>query len=377
MRPLRSLRQKKTAGIAGPRATLAQSSEELGLDLDDVVIVFACSDNFAPYMSVAMQSIIENSSEDRHYDFVVLTRDLSPTSMLTLSRQASQPNIGIGFLDVYAVLGDTVLPHHGHFRPETYFRLLAPTFLDNVDKAIYLDSDLVVLDDIAKLFDIDIANYMLGATRDADTIGQICGYDGTVEPYLYNSLHMTEPLSYFQAGVLLMNLKLFRETITPEEIIDIATSKTWRWLDQDILNMLVDDDYVEVPMRWNYLVDWQGLRRTHIVATAPQEIQDEYEEARRNIAIAHFAGPDNRPWHYPNCDFGGLFWLYAQDSPYYEALLKDLFDFQHNPKYWPKRAHSAFIFKGFMPFFDKNFKPGTDRRTAIIDLYSKFGDTNR
>ncbi|MBS5328195.1 MAG: glycosyltransferase family 8 protein, partial [Atopobium sp.] len=80
---------------------LASSSDELGLALNDVVLVFACSDNFVPYLSVAIQSIIENVNPERRYDIIVLTRDLSPTSMITLTRQAQLvDNVHVGFLDV-------------------------------------------------------------------------------------------------------------------------------------------------------------------------------------------------------------------------------------------------------------------------------------
>ena len=85
-----------------------------------------------------------------------------------------------------------MLPHHGHFRPETYYRLLAPSLLPNVEKAIYLDSDLVVCGDLAELFDVDVTGHLLAATRDADTIGQIDGYDPSVASYLKNELGMCE-----------------------------------------------------------------------------------------------------------------------------------------------------------------------------------------
>ena len=219
---------------------LATSSRELPLDLNDVVLVFACNELFVPYLSVALQSILVNASPNRHYDIVVLTRDITPKSMITLTQQASKYHVGLGFLDVDAALGDIRLPHHGHFRPETYFRLLAPTLLDNVEKAIYLDSDIVVCADVAELFDTDVTGYLLAATRDADTIGQIDGYDPTVYSYLKDQLGMSEPHDYFQAGVLLMNLEKFRQTITAEELLDIATERTWRWLDQDVLNKVVD-----------------------------------------------------------------------------------------------------------------------------------------
>lgn len=373
LKPLKSLK-KKTNKNQPVRAVMARNSAELGLDLNDVVVVFACSDNFVPYMSVAIQSIIENSSEDRDYDIVVLTRDLSLTSMYTLSKQVKEyDNFAIGFLDVVAVLGDTELPHHGHFRPETYFRLLAPDFLDNVNKAVYLDSDLVVLDDIAKLYDTDIEGYLVGATKDADTIGQIDGYDPLVKPYLIGTLGMTNPYDYFQAGVLLMNLEEFRKQITPKEFLDIATQHEWHWLDQDILNKVVDGEYVRVPMRWNYLMDWQGLRRNHIVATAPQSIQDEYEEARKDIGIVHYAGPEHRPWHYPNADLAGFFWYYAKLSPYYQFLIDDLNEFTHSPKNFPRRAKAAIAFRGAMPFFNKTCPPGTVRRENITKAYAKLG----
>ena len=233
---------------------LASSSDELGLALDDVVLVFACSDNFVPYLSVAVQSIIENASLNRNYDVIVLTRDLSPTSMITLTRQCQvTPNVGIGFLDVDAALGDIELPHHGHFRPETYFRLLAPSLLPNVAKAVYLDSDLVVNHDVAELFDIDVTGYLVAATRDADTIGQIDGYDSTVGPYLKDELGMDDPHDYFQAGVILMNLAEIRTSIAPEEFLKVATMRNWRWLDQDVLNRLINGHYLRIPMKWNYL----------------------------------------------------------------------------------------------------------------------------
>ena len=102
MKPLRKTTPCRSALSS---TMLASSSRELGLPLDDVVIVFACSESFVPYLSVAVQSIVENASATRRYDIIVLTRDLSPTSMITLTRQTKSANVGVGFLDVDAALG--------------------------------------------------------------------------------------------------------------------------------------------------------------------------------------------------------------------------------------------------------------------------------
>ena len=373
MKPLRKTtraRNKVTSTM------LASTSGDLDLPLDDVVIVFACSENFVPYLSVAVQSIIDNASPSRRYDIVVLTRNISPTSMITLTRQVTSPHVGIGFLDVDAALGDVELPHHGHFRPETYFRLLAPQLLPNVDKAIYLDSDLIVDDDVAELFDVDVTGYKLAATRDADTIGQIDGYDATVGPYLKDELGMDDPHDYFQAGVLLMNLAELRRTVTPEEFLALSTERMWRWLDQDVLNKVANGDYVRVHMRWNYLMDWQHLRRTHIIANAPADVRAEYEEAAADPAVIHFAGPDNRPWLYPDADRAELFWHYAMRSPYLDEIRGQLEESRASVKGLAKRVQVMALYKGIMPAFDAICPAGTLRRKAVIKTYMGLGGAN-
>ena len=373
MKPLR-----KTTHVRNPLSStmLASSSTDLGLPLDDVVIVFACSENFVPYLSVAIQSIVENVSPDRRYDIIVLTRNITPASMITLTRQATSDNVGIGFLDVDAALGDIELPHHGHFRPETYFRLLAPQLLPNVDKAIYLDSDLIVDADVAELYDTDVTGYPLAATRDADTIGQIEGYDATVGPYLKDELGMDDPHDYFQAGVLLMNLAELRRTVSPREFLRLSTLRMWRWLDQDVLNRVVNGHYVRVHMRWNYLMDWQHLRRTHIIANAPADVRAEYEEAAANPAIIHFAGPDNRPWLYPDADRAELFWRYAMHSPYLDEIRGQLEESRASVKGLAKRLQVIVLYKGIMPAFDRTCPAGTRRRAAVIRGYMGLGGAN-
>lgn len=373
MKPLR-----KTTHVRNPLSStmLASSSVDLDLPLSDVVVVFACSENFVPYLSVATQSIIENASASRRYDIIVLTRDISPASMITLTRQVKSDNVGIGFLDVDAALGDIELPHHGHFRPETYYRLLAPQLLPNVDKAIYLDSDLIVEKDIAGLFDVDVTDYPLAATRDADTIGQIEGYDATVGPYLKNELGMRDPHDYFQAGVLLMNLAELRHTVSPEEFLALSTQRMWRWLDQDVLNRVVNGNYVRVHMRWNYLMDWQHLRRTHIVSNAPADVRAEYDEAAADPAIIHFAGPDNRPWLYPDADRADNFWRYAMHSPYLDEIRGQLEDSRASAAGLAKRLQVIALYKGIMPAFDRVCPAGSKRRHAIITAYMGLGGAN-
>ena len=364
------------APASRPNFHLAKSADELGMCFADVVIVLASNQLFAPYMAVAFQSIIEHVDPERHYDVVVFTRDFDEKTRKALVdhlAKANVPNVQLGFLNPERALGDTKFPHHGHFRPEPFYRLLAPWLLPTVQKAIYLDSDLVVLNDLKEVYDTDVRGYLLAATRDADMQGQISGYDGTVKAYMENDLELSDPMRYFQAGVLLMNLDAFRQIFSIEDMLELSTRRLWRWLDQDILNMLANGQYVELPMRWNTLMDWKSLRREHIIGTAPAETQKQYEEAREHPAIVHYAGPDDRPWLYPDCDMANYFWDYASRSVFIDEISSRLEEWQNSLGGKAKKAQIDAIYRYVFRFFDFSCPPGTPRRTRVIKTYVAIG----
>ena len=352
----------------------AKTASELGLPLDDVVILFACNERFTPYLSVTLQSAIEHVDPARRYDVIVLSNDITPQSMQVLHDQVARDNVGIGFLDAVSAMGGIKLPRHGHFAVETYYRLLAPELLDRVEKVVYLDSDLVVLRDLAELYDTDVTGCLLAATRDADTAGQCDGYDSDILPYLRDVVKLDDPHSYFQAGVLLLNLEEFRKEYSTSAMIELAASRHWHWLDQDVLNHLARGEYVRLATNWNLLADWQKLRRTHIIGCAPEEIRAEYETARLDPYIVHYAGPDDRPWLYPECDFGDLFWDFASRCPFYGELQRRLDASRRSVTGLAKRFQVLVLFKIGQPLADLLLPPNTRRRAFFVRIFHKVAE---
>lgn len=354
---------------------MARSSEELRLTFSDVVMLLASNEKFIPYVSVALQSALEHTCASRHYDIVILGSNLKPESMEMLSAQVAVAgeNCAIDFLDVASAMDGARLPRHGRFGAEASFRLLAPSLLTNVRKAIYLDSDLIVLHDLAELFDIELGDNLLGAVRDADTAGIYSGYDTCVRHHLDKVVGLADPFTYFQSGVLLINLAEFRRSCTLEDMLAYARPHKLRWPDQDVLNHVCQGRYLRIDSRWNVLTDWQRLRRSRIVAQAPKNIQDDYDAARKNPFILHYAGPDGRPWLYPTCDAGSVFWDYATRSPFYGELQRRLHVSHHSLPGLAKRLQVALIYKVGMPAFDAVFPPSTRRRHAVLTVYEKLG----
>ncbi len=365
------------------RYELAKSSAELDLSFDDVVVLLASNERFAPYASVVVQSLLEHTSPDRSYDIVVLTNDISQTSARRLMEQAEGApfgNVSLDLLDAEATLDGLRLPNRGRFRAAAHYRLLAPVLLPQVRKAVYLDADLVVLHDVAELFDVDLDGRFIAAVHDADTAGQYAGYDPMVKPYLENEVGLKDPRSYFQSGVLVMDLERMRGLGLAEEMVGLAVSRKWRWPDQDILNRVAQasapdgrDAYVRLDPRWNVLHDWKRLRRSRIVAQAPAEVRAAYDAASADPYIVHYAGPDDRPWIYPKADRADLFWDAARRSPFHDELRRGLTASRRDPAALVLRLWIAFIYKIGMPAIDALLPCGTRRRAWVLGFYERMG----
>ena len=125
----------------------------------------------------------------------------------------------------------------------TYYRCLLSRILPvNIDKILYIDCDIVVLNDISEFWNTDITQYAIGCIEDI----------GSDEEEYYSRLQYDKKYSYFNAGVLLINLKYWREHKIDEmcEQYFLAHSDRIRFNDQDLLNALLYKDKLFVPFRW-------------------------------------------------------------------------------------------------------------------------------
>ena len=84
----------------------------------------------------------------------------------------------------------------------TYYRCLLSRILPvNIDKILYMDCDIVVLNDISEFWNTDITQYAIGCIEDI----------GSDEEEYYSRLQYDKKYYYFNSGVLLINLKYWRE----------------------------------------------------------------------------------------------------------------------------------------------------------------------
>lgn len=324
----------------------------------NIPIVLASSDAFAPVAGVCLKSIMTHASSENNYDIIILeTGIFANNKRLMADMLRNHTNFSLRFYNVKVLLKGYRLKPSEHISIETYYRFLIQDLLPQADKAIYIDSDLVVLADLALLYNQKLGNHLLAAVPDADFQGQINRSEET-KKYAAEILGIKNPYGYFQAGVLLLNLAELRAVHTVDEWLILA-GKPHRYADQDVLNQFCQGRVKYLDMSWNVLSDCDRKRIPEVIEYAPASLYREYMQSRNHPKIVHFAG-FKKPWQYPDEDFGEIFWQYARKTPFYEILL---YNMAHTKLYKSRKTSKL------CALADKLAPKGSHRRAFLKKLF--------
>ena len=337
---------------------------------NNVAILFAANHKYLPYIAVVLQSIVAHSSPQNNYDIIIFTMDITLKNQKKLQKYfASYCNISIRFFDVTQAMQPYIEIYTlgYYYTIETYFRLLAPDILKAYDKILYLDGDILVQSDVAKLYNIELnEEYLLAACRDINWIA-VYNSSKMQQKYVKEKLQLQEPQNYFQAGIILFHLKAFRESIEAKQMMEFANKENWQLLDQDVLNYVAQNRVLYLDTKWNVMYNWPKNRIKIITKYASKEDATAYIEARNHPAIIHYAGPE-KPWMYEKVDFGDIWWKYAAQSIYYQELQIALVERKKL-----KNKLKRFIKKIAMPFVNIFFPHGSKHREKLRAIvYKKF-----
>ncbi len=286
----------------------------------EVLVVLAANRFYAPVLFVCLKSLCDQTSLDRMYRICIFHTDMDQATIQRFQKELSARNIRIDFWNVGAKIAGYHLKGKGSITAETFYRFLIPDVFRHDPKAVYLDADTIICEDIAKLYDLQLGNCLLAAAPDVDVIGQYNGANPDTRYYQEKILRLDDPGSYIQAGVLVLNIQLLNKTISVRQLLTMAQQKDYRYSDQDILNIVCQGRIRKLDLSWNVLMDC-GPQRNRVIRHAPANLQEAYERARKSPCIIHYCGAP-KPWEDPGGDFAEQFWKTARQTPYYEILLR-------------------------------------------------------
>ena len=172
-------------------------------------------------------------------------------------------------------------------------RLLLPELFSHLDKILYLDCDVIVNTDIVKLWNTPIDNYFLAACHDEVIVPQ---WPNQKKRYYISKDIPVD--SYFNSGVLLLNLKKLRENKFTETAFDfLVNNQDVEFPDEIALNWFCRGEYLRLDTKYNIFV----FRKD-----AEQYIDD---------CILHYVG-GSKPWDKYLGKYDDYYWHYLIQTPW-------------------------------------------------------------
>lgn len=240
-------------------------------------IAFCINDGYARYVSVVLKSLSVNNREDR-FCIHILTDYLSDASIKTLQDQCGNNELQIHVVD------DTKLKRlKDTWSVYTWYRILLPEILPDVDKVLYLDAETLITSSIAEFFELDMADKAVAGVIDVQAFN----------PELKVRIGVDANGHYICAGVLMMNLDYWRTHDIADKIIKwaVVNDKKIEFPDQDAINAVCVDSKIVLPMKYGVLD-----AHFHIGWRYSEEMRRQALEALDHPVIVHYAG--QAPWIY-------------------------------------------------------------------------------
>lgn len=244
-------------------------------------ICFSTDNKYVQHCATAMASLLKNCDVESKIKFFILDGGISEVNKKNIEKLSDIKDFEIEYYDMTKIDFSDLPLNRSRISVATYYRLYLLDILpQDVQKLIYLDCDIIVKDDITKLWQTDVSDYYAGVIEDEGSISQL------------KRLGLPLDYKYFNAGVILFNIAKLR-TFDLKKCCFEYYEKNKEVIilqDQDILNGVFYGKCKFLDLRWNvngrmYL----GNIYEHFYT------EEESEEAKRNLGIIHYTDVQ-KPW---------------------------------------------------------------------------------
>ncbi len=263
-----------------------------------IPIFFTVDDVYIPFLAVALQSLIDNASDKNYYSIKILYTNISEENQAKINKYQKE-NVDIEFVDLNYYINKVKdkLYTRDYYSATTYFRLFIPDLYPQYDKVLYLDSDIVVLSDIADLYNIDMEDNLVAAAPD-DVIQTIKVF----QEYAELVVGVTDHKRYFNAGILLMNLDELRKFKFQDKFLYLLSKVKFSVAqDQDYLNRLCKGRVKLIENTWDRMpIGGDTVKR------------EDLHLIHYNLAF--------KPWHFEDILYKEYFWKYAQQTEFFDII---------------------------------------------------------
>lgn len=246
-------------------------------------VFFILTPDYWSHATVTIASALAHADD---LDLHIYCESVNQRWFTKIQRLVAKTNSTVSFhpFDTTLTAGLKVCGHPGL---STYYRIFIPDLFDqDVERLVYLDSDMVICSSLH-----DLASLSL----DEGVIGAVPSFSKEMNQQRAADLAHGQSTGYFNAGVLLIDLPKWRRENVRDQCLAFADDypERMKLADQDMLNFVLAGKYKSLPLSWNATVEmYRDIDRQDLDGYTLADV----EEARDHPNIVHFNGCF-KPWH--------------------------------------------------------------------------------
>lgn len=250
-------------------------------------ILVALNTNYVPALRVMLKSLFV-SNPGEQFTVYMMYSEIPPAEVARLERFIDAEGHRLVPVKVENGLFAEDAVVFRRYSKEMYYRLVAHRYLpDTVDRVLYLDPDIVAINPAGEFYRMEMGRYYFCAAEHIKPFARF-----TVK---FNQIRLGTPRakSYFNSGVLLMNLDRMRKELDPSDIFHFLKENRYRLIlpDQDVLNGLFWDKIKPVDeLRYNF-----DARYYELIKYFPNHPVT-LKWIEENTVFIHYCGK-RKPWH--------------------------------------------------------------------------------
>jgi len=277
-------------------------------------VIFSSDDNYAQHMGAAIQSLLDNNRDFEKICVHILENGIGNENREKLEAiTAAFSNAELAWFDFSAWKERLQLDMSWPISVSSYARLFAGSMLrKDIPRVLYMDCDMIVCDSLRELWTADLGGKAVGAVQ--DFIG-----DETKA-----AVGLLPEEMYFNAGLLLINLGVWREEQVEKRCMTFLEERQGRVThhDQGVLNGVLRNQWQRLPAACNlmtihYMFDRRKLAK-YFGDHAEFYTEQEVAEAKAKPVILHYTPSfTSRPW-VKDCrhPLRGRYWAAVDKTPW-------------------------------------------------------------
>ena len=222
-------------------------------------VAFITDKNYSLATATACNSIINSKNKDTVLRIYVISTDL-PEVVRTCFTKISQADAEIIVVSTVNRLEHLAIDHP-HVSSAALVKFDLPNIFPQLDRILYLDGDIVCLADLYDLYHLSLGDHYAAVVKDMAAM---------VDEGHHSKMGHA---SYFNSGVMLLNLSKMRDDNIPEKLIEFKSQRTYQhFMDQDEFNVVFGENVIYMPPSHNLM----ERNFNHSISETAQFYETEY-----------------------------------------------------------------------------------------------------